>query len=46
MFEKSFGVALMAALVWSAFHFFGEIDNGPRAVIAQAPIYNTDQVAE
>jgi len=38
MFEKSVGVALMAALVWSAFHFYGETETGPRAVMAQAPI--------
>lgn len=38
MFEKSIGVAIMTAVVWSAFLFFGHVDDGPKAVIAQAPV--------
>ena len=38
MFEKSILVAVMAALVWGAFHFYGETETAPRAVIVQAPI--------
>lgn len=46
MIEKTIGVALMAAIVWSAFHFFGDIDDGPRAVVALAPVAETTQIVE
>lgn len=38
MFEKMFAVAIMIAVVGTVFHFFGEADAGPDAVMAPAPI--------
>jgi hypothetical protein len=38
MLEKLVAVAMMAAVVGSAFYFFGDVDTGPRAVIALAPV--------
>lgn len=46
MFEKSISIALMATVVWGAFHFFGDIDPGPRAVVALAPVYAPTQIEE
>lgn len=46
MFEKSIGVALMATVVWGAFHFFGNVDDGPRAVLALAPVAAPIEIAE
>jgi hypothetical protein len=46
MFEKSIGVAMMAALVWGTFHFFGNVDRGPLAVISLAPVADTTQIVE
>lgn len=46
MLEKSIGVALMAALVLGAFHFFGNVDSGPLAVISLAPVADTTQIVE
>lgn len=38
MFEKLCALAAMIAVVGTVFHFFGEADAGPQAVIAPAPI--------
>jgi hypothetical protein len=34
MLEKFIGAALLGAVVFSAFHFFGEVNHPPRAAIA------------
>ncbi len=42
MLEKVFGAALLGAVVFSAFHFFGDTKQPPRAAIAVMTLADQD----
>lgn len=44
MFEKLLALATMVAVVGTVFHYFGEADAGPQAVIAPAPVVASAEV--
>jgi hypothetical protein len=44
MLEKLFAIAVMAAVVASVFHLFGEADRSPQAVVAPPPISTAEAV--